>query len=77
MANILIIEDEISIQKVMKANLEANGHTVLIAGNGEEGIQSMRDTVPDIVLLDLLMPEMSGWDVLRTMRADKGLEAFR
>ncbi len=68
MTRILVIEDELSIQKVIKANLAASGYSVSTACSGEQGLELMHADRPDMVLLDLLMPGISGWDVLETMK---------
>ena len=73
MPKILVIEDEASIQKVVKANLAASGYRVLVAANGEEGLRLARAEHPDLVLLDLRLPAMSGWDVLMAIRTSPKL----
>lgn len=73
MPTILIIEDEKSIQKLAKANLTASGYQVLVADNGEEGLRLAQVERPDLVLLDLMLPGMSGWDVLISIRLSQKL----
>ena len=68
MVKVLVIEDEHSIQKVIRTNLSASGYTVATAYSGEEGLELLRAEKPDLVLLDLLMPGISGWDVLEKMK---------
>ena len=65
---ILIIEDEISIQNIVRAFLEGAGYTVYAAGDGLEGIEIFRRCNPDLVLLDLMLPGMSGEEFLRNLR---------
>ena len=67
---ILIIEDEISIQNIVRAFLEDAGYTVYGAGDGLEGIETFRRCNPDLVLLDLMLPGIDGYEVCRTMRAE-------
>ena len=60
---ILIIEDERSIQNVIKAFLEDAGYTVILAGDGLEGVEQFRLHKPDLVLLDLMLPKIDGFAV--------------
>ena len=74
MPKILVIEDEINIQKLAEANLTASGYQVLVAGNGEEGLELAGLKHLNLILLDLRMPGMSGWDVLMVFKADRRLQ---
>ncbi|HUO09382.1 MAG TPA: response regulator [Phycisphaerae bacterium] len=65
---ILIIEDERSIRSLIRTYLETEGYTVREAGGGAEGLEAIRESVPDVVLLDLSMPPPQGMDVLRAIR---------
>lgn len=66
MANILIIEDETALIDAYRVVLEASGHRVASASNGQEGLAVARQFSPDVILLDLLMPVKDGLDFLRT-----------
>ena len=68
---ILIIEDERSIQKVIKAFLEEAGYQVILAGDGLEGIEKFRKHSPDLVLLDLLLPKIDGFAVCEIIRMQR------
>ena len=70
---ILVIEDELNIQKLAKANLTASGYEVLVAGNGEKGLELAQEEHPNLILLDLRMPGMSGWDVLMVLKTSQRL----
>ena len=61
---ILIIEDEEAIQGVVKAFLEAEGYNVVLAGDGLEGMEKFHEHRPDLILLDLMLPGLSGEKVL-------------
>ncbi len=74
MPKILVIEDELNIQKLAKANLVASGYQVLVAGNGEEGLELAQREHPNLILLDLRLPGMSGWDVLMILKAGRKLQ---
>jgi len=72
MAKILLIEDEPQMQRGVKDNLEFEGYEVEVAGDGKAGLQKLVDHSYDLVLLDIMLPEMSGLDVCREARA-KGI----
>ncbi|MGH3081783.1 MAG: response regulator transcription factor [Gaiellaceae bacterium] len=63
MTKVLVIDDEAPIRLLCRVNLEAEKMEVLEAANGEEGLQLARKEKPDIVLLDVMMPGMDGWQV--------------
>jgi len=71
---ILVIEDESNIQKLAKANLTASGYKVFVAANGEEGLKLAQLERPNLILLDLRMPGMSGWDVLMALKTNQRLQ---
>ena len=68
MSRVLVIEDEEDIRSVLDYNLRQAGHEVLLAGRGYEGIDLARSGSPDIVLLDLMLPDLPGTEVCRTLR---------
>jgi CheY-like chemotaxis protein len=74
MATVLIIEDEMNIRLFVSANLEARGYSVLEAETGQDGLRLLREQSPDAVILDMLLPDMTGWDVLDRMVADQQLK---
>ncbi|HTK60691.1 MAG TPA: response regulator [Candidatus Baltobacteraceae bacterium] len=71
---ILIIDDDKYLQKAYSAKLTHEGFDVLGAGTGAEGMRRIRESSPDLVLLDLVMPEMSGIEVLKTVSEDPELK---
>ncbi|MFC1902383.1 response regulator [Chloroflexota bacterium] len=73
MPKILVIEDTPNIQKLASVNLVSSGYQVSIAANGEEGLKLVQQENPSLIILDLMLPGMSGWDVLITLKADKKL----
>lgn len=73
MSRVLVIEDERHIARLVSSNLATVGHQVLVAHTGEEGLRLAAAHRPDLVMLDLKMPGMSGWEVLRTFRSSKEL----
>ena len=67
---ILIVEDEANIRELLRLCLEREGYTVLEAENGVEGIKKWKSDKPDMLLLDVMMPVMDGWEVCREIRAE-------
>jgi DNA-binding response OmpR family regulator len=67
---ILIIDDEVDFAIAVKVNLEANGYLVASADNGKAGIETVKKWSPDLILLDLVMPEMNGFLVLSELKKD-------
>lgn len=68
MTNVLVIDDEPQIRRALRTSLQANGYTVTAAASGEEGIASIATRAPDLVILDLGLPDRDGVDVLRELR---------
>ncbi len=74
MARILIAEDEPDIRELVAFTLRFAGHEVNTTSNGEEALQVASQTVPDLVLMDVRMPRMTGYDACRAMKADPSLK---
>ncbi len=71
---ILCIEDEPEMIDLVKLILERKGFEVVGAVGGHEGLEVIRREMPDLILLDLMMPDVDGWEVYRQMKADEGLK---
>ena len=67
---VLLVEDEESIRKFVKINLEREGYIIFEAGSGEEGIEVARRERPDIVVLDIMLPGIDGFEVCKTLRGE-------
>ena len=67
---ILVVDDEPMIVRLMEFILARQGHEMLIAVNGEEALQKIRAHKPDLVLLDIMMPRIDGYEVAQQVRAD-------
>ncbi len=72
MIKILLVEDEPKMQQVIKDNLELEGYDVAIAGDGKDGLRKILENSYSLILLDVMLPEMSGFDVCRKAR-EKGV----
>ena len=68
MAKVAIVEDDIAIVQMYRMKFETEGHTVITAENGKDGLELIEKETPDIVLLDLMMPVMRGDEMLIEMR---------
>ncbi len=73
---VLLIEDEANILEALRFILERDGWTVLTHANGATALERIREARPDAVVLDVMLPGCSGFDVLRAMRADPELAAI-
>jgi DNA-binding response OmpR family regulator len=68
---VLLVEDDRFLRRAGEAALRQRGFTVSVAADGEEALQKLQVEVPDLILLDLLMPKVSGIQVLRSLRASE------
>jgi DNA-binding response OmpR family regulator len=73
MPRLLLIEDNQHIQRVYREKFQHEGFEVAVASDGEQGLASVRETQPDIILLDIMLPKLSGFDVLKQLRDDTTL----
>lgn len=72
-AHILLVDDEPDLSGLVRMNLNARGYRVTVAADGADGLAQARDTRPDLILLDVMMPVLSGWQVLRALKEDDRL----
>jgi two-component system phosphate regulon response regulator PhoB len=70
MARIVVIEDEKDIQDVLEYNLRKAGHKVSLASNGQDGLKLARESKPDLVLLDLMLPDIPGTEVCKSLKQE-------
>ena len=71
MTSVLVIDDEAPIRLLCKVNLEAEGMDVLEAADGPTGLEQARESTPDVVLLDVMMPGLDGWQVAEQLLQDE------
>lgn len=67
---ILIVEDDENIRELLRLYLEREGYEITEAANGEEGVKQWKKVSPDMILLDVMMPVMDGWQVCKIIRAE-------
>ena len=70
---ILVADDEKKIVGIVKAYLERDGYSVIVAYDGRLALHMARSEAPDLIVLDLMLPEVSGWDVCRTLRTESNV----
>jgi two-component system phosphate regulon response regulator PhoB len=75
MARILVIEDEADIRQVLTYNLKLEGHEVADAESGQAGLAMAQEKRPDLVLLDIMLPDVSGLEICRKLKSDASLRA--
>ncbi len=73
---ILVVEDEPDVGELIRYNLAKEGYEVVKASNGVEALRQAREANPDLVLLDLLIPQLNGWEVCRRLRQDAATRAI-
>jgi len=73
---ILIIDDDFPVGLLIKINLEAEGYEAILALSGEEGLEKAKASPPDLITLDVLMPEMDGFEVLEALKRDEALNSI-
>jgi CheY-like chemotaxis protein len=74
MSRVLVIDDESVVGVILRMAFEANGHETLVAEGGRSGIEKARAEHPDVIVLDLMMPAVNGYDVLEELRDDPVIE---
>lgn len=67
---ILVVEDNMDTYELMRIILELNGYETFLAMNGRDGVNAARKQNPDLILMDLAMPEMDGWEATRRIKKD-------
>jgi excisionase family DNA binding protein len=73
---VLVVDDDPGVRQVVRANLESEGYAVREAGSAAEGLAALEEEAPDLLLLDVMMPEVDGWEMLRQMQERFGVGAI-
>ena len=68
---VLIVDDDVNIVQIVKVNLEMDGMKVVTASNGQEGVNAARKEHPNLILMDWMMPEMTGTEATKILKKDK------
>jgi two-component system phosphate regulon response regulator PhoB len=77
MARVLVIEDEADLREVLDYNLTKEGHRVTLVSTGTEGLRVARETLPELILLDLMLPDTTGTAVCKTLKKDPATRDIR
>ncbi|MHB1243135.1 MAG: response regulator [Gaiellaceae bacterium] len=73
---VLIVDDDARLREFVRVNLEAEGYEVREAGDGEEALLALGERSPDLILLDVMMPQVDGWETLRRIQEHTGVGAI-
>ncbi len=74
MKKVLLVDDDVDFCEAAKLLLDSKGYEVILAHDGKEGLEKVRGEKPDLVILDVMMPEMNGYDVCVVLKADVELK---
>ncbi|MBW1808692.1 MAG: response regulator [Deltaproteobacteria bacterium] len=74
---ILVADDDLEIQKMVKAALQAVGAEIIIADDGEQALEMLLVEKPNLVILDVMMPKLSGWEVAKYIREHSQLKSIK
>jgi len=77
MKKILLLEDDPFLVEIYSAKLKEAGFSVRVAIDGDEGLKKMRESLPDILLLDIVLPSLNGWEILRDIKKDSKLNSVK
>ena len=70
---VLLVDDDPQVREVVRVNLEMEGYAVREAGSAEDGLAALEDEAPDLILLDVMMPQVDGWEMLRRVQERHGV----
>ena len=73
---VLIVDDDATLREFVRVNLELEGYAVREAASAEEGLAALEEKPPDLILLDVMMPELDGWEMLRRVQERHGVGAI-
>jgi phosphate regulon transcriptional regulator PhoB len=73
---VLVVEDERDVAELIRYNLTREGYDVVVAGSGSDAIKQAREVQPDLVLLDIMVPQVNGWEVCRRLKQDAETRAI-
>jgi len=76
LGRVLLVEDEQDVAELIRYNLTKEGYDVVLSGNGNEALRLAREHRPDVLLLDIMVPQLNGWEVCRRIKKDPELAAI-
>jgi excisionase family DNA binding protein len=69
---VLLVDDDVKVRELVRVNLELEGYVVREAGGADEGLSAIKEAKPDLILLDVMMPHVDGWEMLRRVQEQYG-----
>lgn len=75
-SSVLVVDDDTRLREFIRVNLEREGYSVREAASAEEGLRALAEQPPDLILLDVKMPRVDGWEMLRAVQEQHGVEAI-
>ncbi len=76
MARVMAVDDDHVIRGLLEVNLEMEGYEVITAVDGKDALAKVRENPPDLILLDVMMPNVNGWQVAETLKGDEATRAI-
>ena len=70
-ARVLVVEDEPDVAEMIRYNLGKEGYDVRVVGNGTDALRQVKDARPDVILLDIMVPQLNGWEICRRLKQDR------
>lgn len=77
MKNILLVEDDPFLIDIYTTKLKGAGFSVKVADNGESAVQKIKEKKPDLVLLDIVLPQLDGWEILHQIKSEKKFQDLK
>jgi two-component system, OmpR family, alkaline phosphatase synthesis response regulator PhoP len=75
-AKVLVVEDEQDVAEMIRYNLGKEGYDVRLASNGTDALRQVKDARPDVILLDIMVPHLNGWEICRRLKQDRETQAI-
>jgi phosphate regulon transcriptional regulator PhoB len=76
LGRVLVVEDEPDVAEMIRYNLQKEGYDALLSANGVDALRQVREARPDVVLLDLMVPQLNGWEICRRLKQEAGTRAI-
>jgi len=75
-ARVLVVEDEPDVAEMLRYNLGKEGYDVRVANNGTDALRQVKEVRPDVILLDIMVPQLNGWEICRRLKQDRETQAI-
>lgn len=74
---ILVVDDDPNIRELISVNLRVKGYSLILASDGKEAMEKIKTEAPDLIILDIMMPEIDGWELCKWIRDDLRLRSVK